>query len=62
MLIQHVSVTANAPDIVILTSFSVLDLTQVVLSIVITLNVSEQLTAILKKMRLNPPVSVGFGM
>lgn len=51
MLIRHVGVTANAPAIVILTSFSLLDLTQVLLSSVITLNVSEQLTAILRAQR-----------
>lgn len=45
MLIRHVGVTANAPAIVVLTSFSLLDLTRTLLSPLITLNVSEQLTA-----------------
>lgn len=44
----RLGVTANAPVIVILTSISLWDLTQVLLSAVTTLNVSEQLTAILR--------------
>lgn len=48
ILIRHVDVTANAKIIVILTSFSLVALTQVLLPNVITPKVSEHLTATLR--------------
>lgn len=48
VLIRRVGVAANAPVIVIVTSCSLLDLAALLRSAVITLNVCEQLTAILR--------------